>query len=115
MTPATGLVKHVVIFFWHGTERREMVVYKLIAVKQKDGSFKVWAVIDPDFLPTLVTREEEKKLPRKHKPYIHACIRTPTHTGPAASVCHSSPLPLHRLQFSQFIAPPSSSPPHSLI
>lgn len=90
-----------------------MVVYKLIAVKQKDGSFKVWAVIDPDFLPTLVRRggkEKKKKVPRKHKPYIHTCIRTPTHTGPAASVCHSAaPAPPSPV-FSVYAPPPSFLP-----
>lgn len=54
-----------------------MVTYKLITVKHKDVSFKVWAVgeIDPDFLPT---RVKKKNLARKHKPYIHTYAH-PTH------------------------------------
>lgn len=55
MTP-TRISQACLIF---GTERCKMVTYKLITVKHKDVSFKVWAVgeIDPDFFPTRVKKK----------------------------------------------------------
>lgn len=62
-----------------------MVTYKLIMVKHKDVSFKVWAVgeIDPDFFPT---RVKKKIWPANTN---HTYIHTHTHIYWAYRGCTS--------------------------
>lgn len=71
-------------------------MYKLIAVKHKDVSFKVWAVreIDLDFLPM---RVKETSAPQTQTIHIYAN----THILGLWRVYITA----HRLEFSQLISP----------